>query len=336
MSKMVFHNTGTRPVTDFSISYQINGYLDWTTPEVVPQILPSQTIVKCFYPQFPAKVTEIKNTTPSALEARIRWNDGTGPREEVVHTDFQFRGVNEIEYTDMPQNEIINWRDLFASSELVAAMVTPNDPVVAEYAAAITGRIGGAVAGAGGDKEKIEIMGAIYDYMLETGMRYAGSEGTAEKIGDAETTIQTVRLPRDVILSNNGLCLELTLVWASVLEHLGIRSYVWLIPGHAFIVVPLQHPINGLPYLPIECTAITPKAVGYENLRGITFVQAYTLACDTLIKSYNAHKYIPINAAALHDAGIQPPELPGVNLDEIKHIIASRRAMTIRVMSNRR
>ena len=290
LSKMVFRNTGSKPVTDFSVSYQINGYLDWTTPEVLPQLPPGQTVVKCFYPQFPMKVTEIKNTTPSALEMKIRWNDGSGPREEVVRQDFQFRGLNEIEYTDLPASEVVSWYDRFVNSDLLAAMVTPNDPVVTEFAAAITERMGGAVAGAGTDKDKIEAMAGIYNYMIETGMRYAGDNGFPEEVGDTHTMVQTVRLPRDVILSNNGLCIELTLLWASVLEHLGIRSIVFMVPGHAFIVVPLS---SG-EYVPIECTAITPKAVTSNSRGPISFVEAYKFASDEFAHYQKIHRFIPI------------------------------------------
>ena len=238
MSKMVFRNTGNKPVTDFSVSYQVPGYIDWTTPEALAQIPPGHTVIKCFYPEFPMKVTQIKNDTPSVLETRIRWNDGSGPtREDVVREEFVFRGVNEIEWTDLPTNELVTWFDLNVNSDLLAAMVTPNDPVVTEFAAAITAKLGGAVAGAGGPDEAVEVMRGLYSYMTETGMRYAGGMGFPEKVGDTITAVQTVRLPRDVIISNNGLCIELALLWASVLEHLGIHSYVILVPGHAFSVV---------------------------------------------------------------------------------------------------
>src|ERR1700732_570061 len=79
LSKMTFRNEGHRPVTDFSISYQVPGYIDWTTPEVLPAIPAAHTVIKCFYPQFPSKVTQIKNETPAGLEIKIRWNDGNGP-----------------------------------------------------------------------------------------------------------------------------------------------------------------------------------------------------------------------------------------------------------------
>jgi hypothetical protein len=318
MSKTVLRNTGNRPVTDFSISYQIPGYIDWTTPETLTQIPPGHTIVRCFYPQFPMKVTEIKNVTPSALEIKIRWNAGDGPtREEVVREQFEFRGVNEIEYTDMPANEVVTWGDLFVNRNLLAAMVMPNDPVVTQYAAAITEKLGGTLAGAGGDNDKLELMQGLYNYMIDTGMHYAGGMGFPEKIGEFVTLVQNVRLPRDVILSNGGLCIELTLLWASVLEHLGIDSYVFLIPGHAFIVVD-----SGGRYFPVECTAITPKAVN-SNGR-VMFDRACQIAQKEFTDALNNHRYCAINPQKLQVQGIEPPELPDINVDEVKRIIADR------------
>jgi hypothetical protein len=326
LSKMTFRNEGHRPVTDFSISYQVPGYIDWTTPDVLPAIPPAHTVIKCFYPQFPSKVTQIKNETPSVLEIKIRWNDGSGPaHEEVVREEFAFRGVNEIEYTDLPASELLNWFDNFVNSDLLAAMVTPNDPVVTEFAAAVTEILGGAVAGAGGVKDAVEVMKGMYYYMIATGMRYAGSLGFPQTIGDTRTMVQTVRLPRDVIITNNGLCIELTLLWASVLEHLGIHSYMILVPGHAFIVVESKGQ-----YFPIECTAITPKAVGADHL--ITFEEAYKEASGELNKALNeTGLFKAIDAQALQAAGIQPPELPEISADQVKRIIASR-TMNVRFM----
>jgi hypothetical protein len=321
MSKMVFRNTGNKPVTDFSVSYQVPGYIDWTTPEALAQIPPGHTVIKCFYPEFPMKVTQIKNDTPSVLEARIRWNDGSSPmHEDVVREEFVFRGVNEIEWTDLPTNEVVTWFDLYVNSDLLAAMVTPNDPVVTEFAAAITAKLGGAIAGAGGPDDAVLVMRGLYSYMTETGMRYAGGMGFPEKVGDTITEVQTVRLPRDVIISNNGLCIELALLWASVLEHLGIHSYVILLPGHAFSVVDSKGQ-----YFPIECTAITPKAVGAD--RPVTFEEANNMAKKELDRAINeTGEFKAVDVQELQLAGIQPPELPDINIDQVKHIIAERNA----------
>ena len=38
LSKIVFHNEGTGPVRDLSISYQIPDYISWTTPQTHPEV----------------------------------------------------------------------------------------------------------------------------------------------------------------------------------------------------------------------------------------------------------------------------------------------------------
>jgi hypothetical protein len=319
LSKMVLRNTGKKPVRDFSVSYQIPGYVDWTTPDSTSVIEPGHTAVELYYPQFPMKVTQIKNLSASVLEIKLHWNDGNGPaHEEIVRENFNFRGVNEIEYTDLPKDELVNWFDLFSNSDLVAAMVTPNDPVVTEFAAAITEKLGGAVAGAGGPKEAVEVLRGTYDYMTETGMRYAGSLGFPATVGDVSTLVQVVRLPRDVIISNNGLCIELALLWASVLDHLGIRPYLILIPGHAFVVAQ-----SGDSFFPVECTAITPKSVG--RTAPVSFEDAVKMAqeeLDNARQKTGLIKYIDVRE--LQSSGIQPPELPDIEIDRLKNIIASR------------
>jgi hypothetical protein len=317
LAKLLFKNTGNQPVRDFSVSYQIPGYVDWTTPESIQEIPPGHDYIARFYPDLPAKVTGIKNRTNAMVEARVRWNDGSGSREEILRQDFMFRGVNEIEYTDVKRDDLVTWFDLFTNSDLLAAMVTPNDPVVEEFAAAITEKTGGAVAGAGGVKEAIEVMRGTYDYMLQTGMRYAGSQGFPEQIGDTTTTVQTVRMPRDVIITNNGLCVELAILWSSILEHLGIRSYLFLVPGHAFVLVQSEGNI-----IPIECTAITPKSVGGNA--PISFDQAVQFATKEIQQAQSRGLLKVIDVQTLQSNGIIPPELPDIAIGQIKEVLASR------------
>jgi Transglutaminase-like superfamily len=317
LSKIRFKNSGNKDIRDFSISYQVPGYIDWTLPDLHPPIRPSQQFIEVFYPQFPKKVTEIKNKTASELDIKLHWHDGVQPHDEVIRQEFAFRGLNEIEYTDVPKEEVTGWFDMMVNLDLTAAMVTPNDPVVAEYAAAITEKLGGALAGAGGAKDVVEVMRGIYYYMTQTGMRYAGALGIPQDLGDYQSTVQTIRLPRDVITTNNGLCIELTLLWASILEHLGVESYCVNVPGHAFIVVKKDNN-----FIPIECTAITPKAVGSTS--SLSFEQAVKLAQKELSQWQEKGAIIVVDVQKCQNDGIVPPELPEVSTDAIKSILADR------------
>ena len=317
LSKAVLKNTGTGPIRDLAVSYQVPEYIPWTTPEVTNSLPAGGTLVKLFYPKFTDKVSRLANKTTVTLEIKLQWREKEGGKlkEEVLRDNFTLLGVNEVQYSDLPNEDMATWYDMWTLAQFIVCMVTPNDPVVKEYAAAITERTGGSMAGATHKPEDVfELMKATYEYMSNTGMRYAGAKGVPEKIGGDTKLVQTVRLPRDVIISNNGLCIELAILWASIMDQLGCESYVVMVPGHAFTVVMA----DGQPF-PIECTAITPKAVGSE--RYVPFEQAVKMAAE----EFQKHELkIPLSVRQLQIAGYASPELPDIDIEKIKNILASR------------
>ena len=295
LSKLVLKNTGGRPIHDLTVSYQIPDYIAWTTPEVSGDLPPGNSVVELYYPKFSEKITRLANQTPATLEIKLQWREeGGSAKEQVLRDDFVIYGVNEVQYSDLPADDMLTWYDQWNLAQFVVCMVTPNDPIVKEYAAAITKRIGGTLAGATQDPQQVfELMKAIYDYMRETGMRYASAEGVPTAIGDIKTLVQTVRLPRDVITSNNGLCIELAILWASILDQLGCQAYIVLRPGHAFTVVRAADRD-----FPIECTAITPKAVG-ENTASLARRRCRWLS--TICRDNNSRSSCPCSSTGARD-----------------------------------
>jgi hypothetical protein len=279
--------------------------------------LPAGTsVVKLFYPKFPERITHLANQTTASLEIKLQWREeGGSTKEQVLRDDFTIYGVNEVQYSDLPADDILTWYDQWNLAQFVVCMVTPNDPIVKEYAAAITKRMGGTLAGATQDPEQVlELMKAIYDYMRETGMRYASAEGVPVSIGDARTLVQTVRLPRDVITTNNGLCIELAILWASILDQLGCQAYILMRPGHAFTIVQAGDKIY-----PVECTAITPKAVSSNT--DVPFEKAMQMALEDLQKQQYKTLY---SVQQYRSQGYASPELPDVDVDKVKGMLASR------------
>src|SRR6266566_122067 len=322
LSKIAFHNDGSSPVHDFSISYQIPGYISWTTPETHSEIPPGQTIVQLYYPQLPSWVTQLTSQTTATLETKIHWSDKAGKsKEDILRSNVILRGRNEVEYTDLPANEVVTWYDAWATAPFTISMVTPNDPVVKEFVAEITKRTGGTQAGVThSPKEIAQVMQATYDYMCETGMRYTSDQGVPATIGDVKTSIQTVRLPRDVITTNEGLCIELALLWASALQHLGLNPTVVFVPNHAFTVVQYGQGPNDI--IPIECTAITPMAVGEKQ--PVSFNDAVEMASKELEYWKKAALIMPLDVEAYQEQGFRAPELPPIEIDKIKDILAQR------------
>ncbi|MDQ3624141.1 MAG: hypothetical protein M3463_16915 [Verrucomicrobiota bacterium] len=313
LSKLVLKNTGKGSLRNISISSQIPGYVPWTTPEIYPEMLPGQTIVKLFYPKFPATISQTTSTTTAELETRLAWDDRGKQREQVLRNNFDIRSLNEVEWTSMPASEALTWFDMYENSALCAAYVTNDDPVVKRFAAAVMKYSGGTNANfGGGPEETVRLMKAFYEYQVLTGMRYSGAQGVPQAIGDVRSVVQNVRLPRDVIQTGTGLCVELAILWAAVMEHLGVETRIACIPGHALPLVVA----NGQE-IPIESTGI-----GAGTSRPLTFEEAVKSGQETMQKTGNTVIRVPVHKLQIE--GIRPPELPPVDMKDIQDIINSR------------
>jgi hypothetical protein len=337
LSKLVFTNTGDHPVTDFSISYKIDDYIPWTDPEQYHEIPAGFTVVKRFHPKLPPSVTKIRNATNATFRFKITWKEEGRQREESFARDVLLRGVNELVGSDMSAAESRSWFDTESAAPFSICMVTPNDPAVALYTSEITRLAGGTTAGiAGGGKEVVRICRTIYDYMTATELRYTGDSGVPAEFDNISTYVQTVRMPRDVIQTNQGLCIELAILWSSILDHLGLDATMIFIPGHVFVIAYSDR-LN-IPFdrgLPIECTAITTRAVEdslvalgiREEKTGaaVTFDEAVEMAGkEWQIASERTGKFIKVPVKALQLAGYVAPELADVDMDKLTETLRQR------------
>ena len=55
--------------------------------------------------------------------------------------------------------------------------------------------------------------------------------------GDNSVGLQYIKLPSEVMQQRNGMCIELTALLASAVEHIGLHAEIVIIPGHAFLGV---------------------------------------------------------------------------------------------------
>lgn len=69
---------------------------------------------------------------------------------------------------------------------------------------------------------------AIFNILHKRGIHYVQNNG-------AGTTAQKINYPIEVLRSRDGLCIETTVLFASILEALGMQALIIEIPGHAFV-----------------------------------------------------------------------------------------------------
>ncbi|MBQ9431502.1 MAG: DUF3320 domain-containing protein [Kiritimatiellae bacterium] len=127
------------------------------------------------------------------------------------------------------------WLGTSRFPELLAAFVTPNLTAVALLMKAAADDLerrtkSSAVSGyQQGKKRAYEICASIYNAIAGAGIAYCEPPTSFESVG------QRVRLPGAVMKFKLGTCLDLTLLFAAVMEQCGLHPVVMLERGHAYI-----------------------------------------------------------------------------------------------------
>jgi hypothetical protein len=184
---------------------------------------------------------------------------------------------------------------------LVVAMITPTDPGVEDLI-----RAGANYDPSGAMVSNYDSLndesGTVWNrlsaiWQAETndyGLTYIGTTDSF-----ASGSSQRIRLPAEVLDQASGNCIELTLLYASVVEALGMQAAIVFVPGHAYVAIRLD-PKNDNYYF-IETTMIGQA----------TFKQAVTAAVGEWQKAQphvanGEIDYGWVDVAAARQQGIVP------------------------------
>lgn len=252
-------NNTNRTLEDVTVKYQIPGYIDWTELTVSGQMFPGQTLVVPCYPKFDDKITEKTTESAEKVQLEISW-DGAS-KDDIIEEEFAFKltNRNEYVYTGIKKEEISTWSDIYDNDALIACFVTPNDPIVKYYTQNLQEKLmrGEMASVSHKPEDGVRLLASIYEGTRLSRMVYSGTKGIPQSTEDVESIVQQVRLPREVITGNTGLCIELSCLYASVLSAAGLDPIIFMVPSHAYPGFKM----NGQ-YYAIEATGIGGEGLG--------------------------------------------------------------------------
>ena len=252
-------NNSSETLEDVTVKYRIPNYIDWTELTVSGEMFPGQTLVVPCYPKFKNEITDKTTESVEKAEIEISW-DGAED-DDIIEEDFSFKltNRNEYVYTGIKSEEISSWADMYDNDALIACFVTPNDPVVKYYTQNLQEKLlkGEAASVTRKPEDAVRFLAGIYEATRKSHMVYSGTKGIPKSTEDVQSIVQQVRLPREVITGNTGLCIELSVLYASVLSAAGIDPIIYMVPGHAYPGFRM----NGQ-YYAIEATGIGGEGLG--------------------------------------------------------------------------
>ena len=178
--------------------------------------------------------------------------------------------------------------DLRQTFDYAAAWVTPNAPEVDAFLTRAKARLPAGVSFSGMQRDTRSQVKALFDELKARGVTYVSDP----LIFDERGQVQRTRLPAEVLASTNAQCLEGTLLYATLLEAIGMRPVLVFKPGHAFVAWrPSKYDRTKVPYFFLETTMTGGPA---------TFEQAMDYALNTF-KESAAEKQFELGMAALID-----------------------------------
>jgi hypothetical protein len=266
--KAVIKNTGNSEVKNLKVEYRIPKIIDeWTEVPSTSNLLPGQTAVVTCYPTFSQSITQRNTSSKEKAEIRVTYGAKGNPTEKDESFSFDMTSVNDIVFSGVADQDKLYVGDYTDNCVLYACMVSAEDPIIKHYAEQVQQRIlcgeTGAGVGSNGEitdkelQEKARVMEGVYNATLLSHMVYSETGTNYVRFGETTSSTEHIRLPREVVSGNTGLCIELALLHASVYKAAGLSPVIFLIPGHAFPGIKV-----GNSYLAIESTMIGGEGIG--------------------------------------------------------------------------
>lgn len=297
-AKTLVKNVGQMPVRDFRISYKIEGYTDWTSTEIYPEILPGQTVRDYCWPNLDeAKIKELTTKTPVEITLRYEYEGLDSPIEDTEK--IYLLGKNDFVFTSLSEEDILTFSDAFDNYPLLAAFVTPNQETVKNTANYISGGLETIT----NDRDVYTAFLRCFETLRQMNVKYI-QEPPGFWTG---TAAQYVQYPHETLTRASGTCLDLAICMAALMEAVGIRSYIALIPGHAIPVVQL--PQSGDLYA-IESTFVD-RDYALSHFAGqvspeVTAEECVSIAAQEIEAAMDEGSYVLVDVEGSWERGVMP------------------------------
>jgi hypothetical protein len=157
-----------------------------------------------------------------------------------------------------------------ANYELVVAMITPTDPSVQKLIRAAANYDPNGAMTSGYDSDQ-DYNGTVWQRLSDVWQAETNDfklTYISTPITFASGSSQRIRLPGEVLDQSSGNCIELTLLYASVVEALGMQAGLVIIPGHAYVAVRLDDTNDS--YYFIETTMIGQATFDQSLTEGLS------------------------------------------------------------------
>ena len=193
----------------------------------------------------------ILSPTATTLDALV------GPGQRAAQLHLQVQSLNRtLCDTNVPltliSRQMMLWRDPSGidNASYLAGWVTPSAPAISDLVGRAAERLADSPAsypatstmrGYAGGATVDDVRGQVNALFDTLQFNYKVHYASDNALYNTDAT-QRIQLPADILKQSapTGMCVETTAILASAVERLGMRPYIIIVPGHAFLGVALS------------------------------------------------------------------------------------------------
>ena len=302
IGKVALHNNEDSDITDVSISFYVDRYMDEPkSSPVIPRINSGLTASYDIYALFSENVLDITEGTKVAANVIIKYSY-KGEQTSRKYTASM----------DLYDRNAITWDD----DRKASAFVTAKDPSVLAFAKNVSGLVkqnSPAVL----DKNLCMAMG-IHESLRIYGLSYQIDPTTPfSEFSKDKFSVDFLQFPRQTLQYSAGDCDDLSILYSALLESVGIETAFITVPGHIYMAFALDmgpeeasrtflNPENLITYqdkvwVPLEVTLIDDDFL-YSWNEGAVEWQRYEKTGEAKIypmhESWNEYKPVGLPGSA--------------------------------------
>jgi len=217
---VTIQNTENFPLEDVRVSFFQNGYMDSPTPAArIETMQPGEVREIGLLASFNAQVFTTEGVEPQVGEVIVTYLSRGRPAEQRESVTY-----------DLHDKTALTW-DM---SQKMGSFITPADSAIRNYTSFI--RQAGKDEVLDSANEQLQIAMLAYDALIELGVIYqVDPTSPFTQVQDDTRAVDSVSLPRDTLTRLTGDCDDLTALYATMLETVGIETAFITTPGHIYV-----------------------------------------------------------------------------------------------------
>ncbi len=217
-------NLESGPIKDVKVSFFVKQFMD--QPKVCaeyPVLRGREAIDVPVYALFAENIFRVTEGTKAAGEITIEYSYIGKEMSETVPVTVTINNRNAMTWDD---------------DRKAAAFVTAKDPLILSFAKNVAATIGSDNSSA--INEKFRIAMGIFEALSVYGMGYVQDPSTPyASLSENEEALDYLQFPSQTVAYKAGDCDDLSILYASLLEAVGIKTAFITAPGHIYMAFSL-------------------------------------------------------------------------------------------------